>query len=112
MSCEEELYEKLTDCVDKDRIAKDNAWKSIATALERYKVTVFAFLLLSFNIRYISGCDIVFNVNNFWATSERMVSRCTYSRMRGCCTRRFDMQMDRKHGLARRNGKLIEAETT
>jgi len=48
MSCKEEFDEKLTDCVRsfpviydlskksyKDKIAKDNAWKSIATALER-----------------------------------------------------------------------------
>ena len=48
MSCKEESVEKLIDCVRsfpviydlskksyKDKIAKDNAWKSIATALER-----------------------------------------------------------------------------
>ena len=48
MSCKEEFDEKLIDCVRsfpviydlrkksyKDKIAKDNAWKSIATALER-----------------------------------------------------------------------------
>jgi len=48
MSCKGEFDEKLIDCVRrfpviynlskksyKDKIAKDNAWKSIATALER-----------------------------------------------------------------------------
>jgi hypothetical protein len=48
MSCKEEFDEKLIDCLRsfpviydlsnklyKDKIAKDNAWKSIATALER-----------------------------------------------------------------------------
>ena len=47
MSCKEESDEKLIDCVRsfpviydlskksyKDKIAKDNAWRSIATALE------------------------------------------------------------------------------
>jgi len=48
MSCKQEFYEKLIDCLlsfpviydpskksYEDRIAKDNAWKRIATALER-----------------------------------------------------------------------------
>jgi len=48
MSCKEEFDEKLIDCLRsfpviydlskksyKDKIAKDNAWKSIAPALER-----------------------------------------------------------------------------
>jgi len=48
MSCKEEFDEKLIDCVRsfpviydlskksyRDKVAKDNAWESIATALER-----------------------------------------------------------------------------
>jgi hypothetical protein len=48
MSCKEEFDEKLIDCVRsfpviydlnkksyKDKVAKDNAWKSVTTALER-----------------------------------------------------------------------------
>ena len=68
MSCEEELDEKLIDCVRsfpvthdpskksyKDRTAKDNAWKCIATALERGgNVIMFTFLLPSFcNVKKI-----------------------------------------------------------
>ena len=59
MGCEEELDEKLIDCVRsfpgifdpnkksyKDRTAKDNSWKCIATALDRDgKVIIFTFLL-------------------------------------------------------------------
>ena len=62
MSCEEELDEKLIDCVRsfpgiydpskksyKDRTDKDNSWKCIATALDRDgKVVTFTFLLPSF----------------------------------------------------------------
>lgn len=69
MSCKQEFDEKLIDCIHSfpmiydpskkacnDRIAKDNTWKSIATALEcDGKFVVFFFfpvLLCLFNVKY------------------------------------------------------------